>query len=88
VDLERLFQPFVQLEATNGNPYTRERSGAGLGLYISRQLAHLMGGDLTAESRVGHGSIFTVWLAAPASMRTTPRLAAGSETTKVSSTVS
>lgn len=61
-DLPRLFQPFTQLETDAGNPYTRPRSGAGLGLSISRELAHLMGGDITVLSAVGSGSTFTVWL--------------------------
>jgi signal transduction histidine kinase len=65
-DLPRLFQPFTQLEARDGNPYTRPRGGAGLGLSISRELAHLMGGDITVESVVDHGSTFTVWLPAAA----------------------
>lgn len=58
----RLFQPFTQLEAENGNPYTRQTSGAGLGLSISRHLARMMGGDITVESFPQHGSIFTLWL--------------------------
>ena len=58
----RLFQPFTQLEAENGNPYTRQTSGAGLGLSISRHLARMMEGDITVESRVQHGSVFTLWL--------------------------
>lgn len=63
-DLPRLFQPFTQLESNVGNPYTRARTGAGLGLSISRELAHLMGGDITVRSAVGDGSSFTVWLVA------------------------
>ncbi len=68
--LGKLFQPFTQLEADNGNPYTRQKSGAGLGLSISRHLARMMGGDITVESRAQHGSVFTLWL--PSSDGTTP----------------
>ena len=58
----RIFEPFTQIETDGRNPYTREQSGTGLGLPISRQLASLMGGALTVESSVGIGSRFTLWL--------------------------
>jgi len=59
-DLARIFQPFVQVE----NGYTRGTGGTGLGLAISRQLAVMMGGDLTVESTLRSGSRFTLWLPA------------------------
>ncbi len=54
--LEQIFEPFVQVDAH----YTRTRDGVGLGLAISRDLARGMGGELTVESVLGHGSVFTL----------------------------
>jgi signal transduction histidine kinase len=55
---ERIFEPFVQVDAT----LTRTQQGTGLGLAISRDLAWAMGGDLTVVSTVGAGSVFTLTL--------------------------
>jgi signal transduction histidine kinase len=56
--LARVFEPFVQIDASR----TRTHEGVGLGLAISRDLARGMGGDLTAESTPGQGSAFVVTL--------------------------
>jgi PAS domain S-box-containing protein len=53
-DLSSLFQPFTQVS----QGYARTHQGAGLGLTISKQLVHLMGGNMAVESEVGVGSSF------------------------------
>ena len=37
-------------------------SGSGLGLYISRELIHRMGGTISVDSQFGEGSVFVVRL--------------------------
>jgi PAS domain S-box-containing protein len=56
--LESIFEPFVQVDSSR----TRAAQGSGLGLAISRDLARGMGGELTASSEVGRGSMFTLTL--------------------------
>jgi PAS domain S-box-containing protein len=56
--VEQIFEPFVQLRSAGSLP----TGGTGLGLPISRDLARAMGGDVTATSTLGAGSVFTLRL--------------------------
>ena len=58
---DRIFDTFWQVEQKS----TRKVGGAGLGLSVSRRLAHLMHGDLTVQSTLGQGSTFTLRLPVP-----------------------
>jgi signal transduction histidine kinase len=53
-DLPRLFRPFSRVPDPGGTGHP----GAGLGLYISRQIVEAHGGSITVESEVGRGSSF------------------------------
>ncbi|HMF31413.1 MAG TPA: PAS domain S-box protein, partial [Candidatus Lokiarchaeia archaeon] len=54
-NLPKLFQAFQQLET----PYSREHQGTGLGLYYSKKLVELHGGEIWVETLEGTGSRFT-----------------------------
>ena len=56
--ISKLFEPFSQADDST----TRKYGGTGLGLTISQKFCEMMGGDITLESVVNCGSIFTVRL--------------------------
>jgi len=54
--LDTVFEKFSQADGSS----TRAYQGTGLGLSIARRLMNVMGGDVTAASEVGKGSVFTI----------------------------
>lgn len=59
-----LFKLFYQVDSSA----TRRHGGSGLGLAISQRLAHMLGGEIRVDSRVGEGTEFTVVIIAPKGM--------------------
>lgn len=51
--IERIFDPFFT---------TKRQDGTGLGLSISQTLVTRQGGRISVESRVGQGTVFSIWL--------------------------
>lgn len=56
----RIFQSYAQADAATA----RRHGGTGLGLFIARKLANMMGGDIAVKSMPGQGSVFTVRIVA------------------------
>jgi PAS domain S-box-containing protein len=57
-DLPVLFTRYGRI----GSSETENVRGTGLGLFMSRELARMQGGDITVESKAGDGSVFTLAL--------------------------
>jgi len=58
---QTIFEPFTQADGST----VRKYGGTGLGLTISLELAHLLGGDLTLKSKEGKGSMFKLSIPVP-----------------------
>lgn len=76
----RLFQPFVQADASTARQY----GGSGLGLAICLRLARLLGGDIRLDSREGQGSVFEVRLPLHVSRPSEPNLSIHGRTLSLS----
>ena len=54
--IDSIFEEFSQADEST----TRDYGGTGLGLAISRRFAHMLGGDLTVQSVLGDGAVFSL----------------------------
>ncbi len=57
-ELDKLFKKFVRLD----NPLSVKVGGTGLGLYWADKIVALHGGSISVDSKVGHGTTFTIRL--------------------------
>jgi CheY-like chemotaxis protein len=64
--IDKLFQPFVQADASTSRKY----GGTGLGMTITQYFTRMMGGEINVASEPGAGTTFTVLL--PAEVKTEP----------------
>ena len=58
-DLPHIFDEFQQVSNQGG----AQKEGTGLGLAIAKKSVELLGGKIEAESEVGKGTTFTIWIA-------------------------
>jgi CheY-like chemotaxis protein/HPt (histidine-containing phosphotransfer) domain-containing protein/anti-sigma regulatory factor (Ser/Thr protein kinase) len=67
---EAIFESFTQADGST----TRKFGGTGLGLTITKQLAELLGGELTVTSELGKGSVFSLTIPAGVDVINQPSL--------------
>jgi signal transduction histidine kinase len=70
--LPRIFERFWQVDTSS----TRKFQGAGIGLALVRSLSEAMGGSVKVDSRLGHGTVFTIELPADAAIALDPEAVA------------
>jgi len=76
---ELIFEKFMQIDADS----TRKYKGTGLGLAITKQLAELLGGELSLTSKPGEGSVFSLVVPANIDVKTQPVMDADGFTSKL-----
>ncbi|MGH7226819.1 MAG: sensor histidine kinase, partial [Gemmataceae bacterium] len=59
-NLAAVLEPFVQVE----NAFARKHGGAGLGLPLVKKIAELHGGGVVLTSKLGAGTVVTIWFPA------------------------
>jgi CheY-like chemotaxis protein len=68
--MDRLFQPFVQIDSALNRQYT----GTGLGLALVKRIVELHGGEVGLASQVGEGSCFMISLPCTPAVTSSPKL--------------
>ncbi|MDH3738153.1 MAG: PAS domain-containing sensor histidine kinase [Alphaproteobacteria bacterium] len=62
IPADRMHAVFERFHRVRSDAFTTNTEGVGIGLHVARNLAQLMGGDISLESELGKGSRFTVTL--------------------------
>jgi len=72
IPADRLEAVFERFHRVRSDAFTTNTEGVGIGLHVARNLAQLMGGDITLESDLGRGSRFTLTLPSWHAAQTAP----------------